>query len=387
MLILQFAEIYHTQINKRVYTVKFGSHTIVTNLDSVAKTGAAKAYDIFTEFTLTANKIYVNGVLITGAISSSRLVIDFYKNIENPKISGLILIRGNCAIADNCNQCYDMRCATCNYLTSICTSCILGSTVVNKLCACNANTFWVNASRSCIVCDNLCGGCVSQGAFLCTTCPGTYALISNVCLRACPYGFSSPCSSISTQVLNVNFNNLFLGTYEIFRTGTNAATYYFFNSPETTSDPVPAKSRGLYFSGGRYLETSTTVYISLNFSLGIWVRVLAGSKDILSRNPNNSLSISNTGVMSLRLETHLEVAITLTTAALNPSNTAWAYISYIVSFNTVSLITTITPSLNASPLASTTSSGYIFRDILSNTIILGKKGVDSYIGFIYQFDL
>lgn len=384
VIILQFSEIYFVTTNSRVFSVRLGSLTLRTNMDLVALVGGKQAYDIFTEFTLTAGVVRVNGNIVTGAMVSGRLVIDLVPTKENAKISSLILVRGNCYVADNCNQCYDTRCSVCNSVTAICTTCIAGATAVNGVCGCNANAFWVSASRTCTVCDNLCGACVSAGAFLCTACQGTNVLISNVCLRACPYGFTSPCVSVSTQVINTNFDNFFYGTYGLFRTALTSSTYHFFNSPES-SDPEPAKNRGLYFSGGDYLETISSVYISLNFSLGMWVRVLSGS--IMSRSPNNRISISNTGAMTVILEGTGENTISRTTLSINPSIIAWAYISYISTYNPTTMTTTITSYLNKNAITSMAVTGVIYRDALSNTIILGKNGASNFNGFIYQFSL
>lgn len=239
-----------------------------SSLDVFAVAGVRNAHDIFQEFTFASGVISIAGNPITGAIVSGRLVVDFIPITQNPKLSALILISGNCYVADNCNQCYDTKCSVCNSLTATCTTCIGNATPNNGVCNCNANAFWVVGTRTCVICDNLCGGCVSAGAFLCTLCPGANRLVTSVCLRSCPYGFASPCVSVSSQVINTNFDNLFLGAYGLFRTATSSTLYHFFNTPETI-DPIPAKNRGLYFAGGDYLETSSSVYFSLNFSLGM----------------------------------------------------------------------------------------------------------------------
>ncbi|CAG9312421.1 unnamed protein product [Blepharisma stoltei] len=385
VLILQFAEIYYTNTNKRVFTVKIGSYAVATNLDLVASAGALTAYDIFTTFTLSSETVSIGGNAITGAYSSGKLVIRFYKNIENPKISGVILVSGDCSVADYCNMCYQVRCMVCNVAALTCTTCIANASPVSGVCQCNAGTYWVTPSRTCVFCDNLCISCSSDN-FICATCSGTNVLVSSVCLRACPYGFGTSCASVSTAVIDQNFVDYFYGAYGLFRTGTSSSSYYFFNSPEAV-DPIPAKNRGLYFSGGSYLQTTSTVYISLNFSIGMWVWILSGSGDILTNSSGYKIAISALGIMTIVLESKTESTTTITTVALNPSNSAWVYMSFIISFSSSTTSTTIVPYLNNSPQTSATSSGYIYRDAVNNVLILGKSSSSNYLGYIYQFTL
>ncbi|CAG9335958.1 unnamed protein product [Blepharisma stoltei] len=385
VLILQFSEIYFTQTGKRKFTVKIGSYVVYSNLDIVAASSYNAAFDLFTEFTLTSGSVYIGGNLISGAFSGGILNVRFTPSLELAKIAGILLIRGNCAIADNCNQCYTDRCAVCNNPTLTCATCIANAQAVSGACQCSSNAYWVYATRTCEKCDNLCNVCSGSMNFLCTTCVSPNVLVSSVCLRACPYGFGSPCTSVSTAVIDQSFANYFLGTYGPFKTGTSSSSYQFFNTPETV-DPIPAKGRGLYFSSGMYLQSSA-VYISLNFSIGFWVWILSGSGDILANSSGYKITISANGVLTIILENRLEATTTVTTAALNPSNSAWVYISFATSFSSSTLSTTIVPYLNNSPKTSITTNQYIYRDATNNAIILGKSSSSNFLGYIYQFTL
>ncbi|CAG9310521.1 MLEC_2 [Blepharisma stoltei] len=385
VIILQFAEIYFTTTNSRVFTIKIGNYVVKSSLDLVAQAGPKNACDLFVQFTLTSGVVYINGSSVTGAYSSGKLVLDFYRITENPKISGIILVKGDCSVADNCNMCYDLKCIACNSSTVTCTACIANATPVSGVCKCNANAIYVTASNTCVICDDLCGSCISSTPFLCNSCPSPYYLVSSVCLRACPYGFTSPCVAVSTIVIDTNFATYFYGTYGLFKTGTSGSSYYFFNSPESAADPIPVKNRGLYFSGGTYLETISAVYFSLNFSLGIWVWIIPGSGNIMTHSSGYRIIITETGVLKITLENQLEAALLVTTNSLSPANSAWVYLSYVISFASPS--TTIRPYLNNAAQTSATQSGYIYRDPVSNTIILGKSSASNFNGYIYQFQL
>ncbi|CAG9312389.1 unnamed protein product [Blepharisma stoltei] len=385
VLILQYVETWFTTANARVFTIKIGDYTVLSNLDLFALFGRNNAHDIFIEFTLSAGNVYIGGNLISGAFSAGILNFRMIQVIQAPEISGFILIKGNCAVADHCNMCYKQRCATCNEGDLSCATCIDNAHIVDGDCQCNSNAYWAYSTRSCEKCDNLCNVCSGSANFLCTTCVSPNVLVSSVCLRACPYGFGS-CTIVSMAVIEQNFANLFVGTYGIFRVGSNPSTFYFFNSPEA-DDPIPAKSRGLYFYGAQYLQTSSSIYISLNFSIGFWVWILSGSGDIMANSPGGKITISALGVMTIVLESRFEATATITTVALNPSNSNWIYISFITSFSPSTITTTIVPYLNNSPKTPTTISQYIYRDGANNVIILGKSSSSTFLGYIYWFTL
>ncbi|CAG9335952.1 unnamed protein product [Blepharisma stoltei] len=384
VLILQFAEIYYTTINSRVFTVKVGDYIVLSNLDLFALAGFNSAYDLFVEFTLSSGSVYISGNLISNAYSSGNLIVRLHPVIQAPKISGIILMRGSCATNDYCNMCYQQICVTCDSINLACISCITNAQAVSGACQCSPNAYWVSSTKTCEKCDNLCSDCSGSLNFICTTCVSPNVLVSNICLRECPYGFGS-CTPISTPVIDQNFANYFYGAYGLFTTGTSSSRCYFFTSPEAV-DPLPAKNRGLYFYGGSYLQSSS-VYVSFNFSLGIWVWILPGSGDILGNSPNNKIAISANGALTIILENRLEATTPITTAALNPSNSGWVYISFVASFSSSTISTTIVPYLNNSPQTSITTTQYIYRDAAGNSIYLGQNSLSKFVGYIYQFTL
>ncbi|CAG9335946.1 unnamed protein product [Blepharisma stoltei] len=322
--------------------------------------------------------------LISNAYSSGNLIVSLHPVIQAPKISGIILMRGSCATNDYCNMCYQQLCVTCDEANLICISCIANAEPIGGVCQCSPNAYWVSSTKTCEKCDNLCSDCSGSLNFICTTCVSPNILVSNICLRECPYGFGS-CTPISTPVIDQNFANYFYGAYGLFTTGTSSSSCYFFTSPEAV-DPLPAKNRGLYFYGGSYLQTSS-VYISFNFSLEIWIWILPGSGDILGNSPNNKIAISANGALTIILENRLEATTPITTAALNSSGTGWAYIAFVVSFSSSTISTTIVPYLNNSPQTSITTTDYIYRDAAGNSIYLGQNSSSKFIGYIYQFTL
>ena len=153
-----------------------------------------------------------------------------------------------CVDTLNCNQCYFAPCSTCNgYIFNGCLKCT------------NNETAPFCCGLYCRNCDNI---------SMCTVCQQNYYLYENVCLPNAPYGGLIP---LSSPIANIQLNTPFAGLYGIFKGGYDAAAYNFFNNPET-SDPFPAKNRGLYFNTASFLASQNGYYFPHIFTIGLLIK-------------------------------------------------------------------------------------------------------------------
>ncbi|CAG9321670.1 unnamed protein product [Blepharisma stoltei] len=282
-----------------------------------------------------------------------------------------------CRSTLTCRLCKQKECLSCVDFTGDCSSCITNASLNNGSCACNSNSIWIQSSATCEICDIICSSCAGSYYFECTACIATKILVGTVCLHQCPTGFSSSgCTSTSSPVVDASLYDNFQGNYGIFNVGANPSTYYFSNSPEA-DDPIPAVSRGLYFSSGKFLESSVSLSLSSSFSLGFWILVESAG-DILEK--QSSFTMSSNGQTTITLQSPLQVVSTATASAL--TFTGWGYISISVKYlNGGSTITNYINNIAGTPISSTSK---IFRDALSSALILGKSSSSSsFSGFLY----
>jgi len=97
VLVLKFSEVYFNNKNEKVFDFKFGDETILENIDIYSKVGKNNAYDEFIEFELKNKKIYVEGKQLKNGYDEDNKTIKITfvkKDIDNPKVNALLLIRG-----------------------------------------------------------------------------------------------------------------------------------------------------------------------------------------------------------------------------------------------------------------------------------------------------
>ena len=59
VLVLKFSEVYFNSPGEKVFNVKIGKETVISEIDIYAKVGKARAYDEFIEFEFKDNRIYL----------------------------------------------------------------------------------------------------------------------------------------------------------------------------------------------------------------------------------------------------------------------------------------------------------------------------------------
>ncbi|CAG9321664.1 unnamed protein product [Blepharisma stoltei] len=295
-----------------------------------------------------------------------------------------------CVRNGDCSMSVDLLCAAeIGFQPSECTSCVAGATGAGTTCACLQNYVYDSSSKTCKCdtnlypcgrCDSLCTSCLNYNYFTCSSCTGSGVYLNQVCLNECPYGLfsNSDCASKTSPVIDQWFNGDFQGSYGIFRTAQSDSNYYFFNSPETL-DPVPAYNRGLYFSNGKFLDTTTPIYLSSWFTMGLWIYTIDDG-DVIYKIGTFTLS-SNLKVNAVL--TTFKGSSTLVTTPINFSG--WCHIAFSMEY--------VDDSAKArfylnSDIKNTISTQYaLFRDNSSQTLLLGKSQTSSFVGFIYAFTL
>ncbi|CAG9335174.1 unnamed protein product [Blepharisma stoltei] len=288
-----------------------------------------------------------------------------------------------CRNSDTCRLCKTKECATCTAFSGAnsCLTCITNAVSDGAGgCKCADNAFWVSSSQSCEICDNFCSTCLKTAYFECSACSGTNFLIGTVCFSRCPYGFGSPCSPVSTAVIDLSFDGDFLGQYGLFVTGTDFVSFQFFNNPEAL-DPIPAYKRGLFFDGSKHLSTWTNPQLFHSFSLGAWIYVIIdGSwmqKSIL-------INYSSLGSFTIRLQLWNNTNIPVTLSSSGLLNT-WKYLS-VTSIYYLGQ-TTLAIYMNGAALSSLLVPDRIFRDSATSTITIGKSSTSGFVGFVRSFQM
>ena len=97
VLILKFSEVYFNNKGEKIFDFKIGDRTILEGIDIFEKVGKNNAYDEFIEFELKNNKIYIEGKEANNGYDTdnNKLKLIFVKKeADNPKINGLLIVRG-----------------------------------------------------------------------------------------------------------------------------------------------------------------------------------------------------------------------------------------------------------------------------------------------------
>lgn len=217
-----------TAVSGRRAQILIETVSFLASLDIVARVGTCRALDIYIPIVVSGSRtmVAVNGAAAILMPTANKVTLNFNGINGNPLASFVILVRGACSNANSCNMCDDALCLICVESTRTCSSCKSDSAAVSGKCACNTGYLYDTITMTCQICDSLCSTCAGASYFTCTTC-STSTNLSNICLRGCPYGFGS-CVSVSTAVINVNFNQNFQETYGIFTTGSTSTNYRFF---------------------------------------------------------------------------------------------------------------------------------------------------------------
>ncbi|CAG9335203.1 unnamed protein product [Blepharisma stoltei] len=256
-----------------------------------------------------------------------------------------------CIRSTDCSICYATDCLTCDgYSAGMCTKCKTG---ILPYC-----------------CDWLADSCKSTWDS--SGCATGKVLIDGICLYATPDGSSD----YSVPIISVDFTTDFAGVYDPLITSTSASSYNYWNSPEST-DPLPAKMRGLYFIPDTYLVAP--INLCHTFSVLMWVYPISGTYVWFT---GNKILIHSNGAIDVTFERSNGTSISAS-ASLSINTHQWNCISYSVQYF-YNGISTITPYIDALPEHPTTIDDCVFRPHSGGSLYLGSS---DFYGFISYFQL
>lgn len=270
--------------------------------------------------------------------------------------------RVNCWTGNICSACAFKQCYPCNGFDSDdCAGCSNGETA--PYC-----------------CDVYCISCVSLTE--CSICADGKSLIDGICLEGLPYGLTDYSTEYPVEIISAVFDELQFGDYNGLDCGADSTTFYPFDDGES-DDPIPSKSRGVYFNGNSFLQYSELVILSYSFTVSILIRPddivdysilsIADYLYINSMDPIIKLNLLQyTGTSSIQ---------EYSWGGLYADN-SWVYLTIVVS---VSSTDTWVDFYMNSDLYSSFNSG-IFR-MPSLTIKLGLGDQSNFSGFIYSVQI
>ena len=272
-----------------------------------------------------------------------------------------------CTRWGTCSYCSDILCDSCDSFVDSCTA-IDWDPCIDPMSLSMSNS-------SC--CSLNCGECYGDQYYECSACRPPLFLLAQVCVKACPLGFTTKnqaCIPISNYVLNMTLDTL-NGTFtfedNVTLTSGNNTSFY---SILAINDPIPSFGRGYYFTNTSIMRTNP-INISYNFTLAFWIKIL--SPGIIYTKSLTQLTTNvNHTVVSIGNSIHSN----FTPVQLNK----WTII-------TLQAVTIINGKFNIS-LAfppSNYTSYYITTTILNDTlseIIFGNYS-NSFVGFLWRFQL
>ena len=85
---------YFSKSGMRIFDVKVGDKTIISNLDVVQKAGGKHAaYEAYIQLDVKKDGVYIGGSKVLRAIENNKLKVSFVKGAaDNPIINGIILV-------------------------------------------------------------------------------------------------------------------------------------------------------------------------------------------------------------------------------------------------------------------------------------------------------
>ena len=259
-----------------------------------------------------------------------------------------------------CSVCYSTSCATCTgFGYSFCDSCVDS---VNHI------------APNCVLGLHCTAG---SGVFSCTSCSSGYTLVDGLCLVQ-PYGYIA---GATAAVVDMNFNTFAKFYGGIFQSGSNDATWGPFQSPEV-DDPIPAKSRGLYFDGvAMFLVSNTILALNYKSSIAMWVYPKGGA--MLLCNNMFSFYRMNAGIYI----SNPDGSWFSYTYDINYENDSWIFKAYTLDFVSDTFTLTYTEGTTATKALSV--NGYAFYDYPS-VMYIGQyltQSYNHYQGFIYSITI
>ncbi|OMJ71350.1 hypothetical protein SteCoe_30454 [Stentor coeruleus] len=287
-----------------------------------------------------------------------------------------------CIRGTTCSVSYDPLCSTYTDY-EVCTTCKIYSSVINSKCTCNTHFTLQSSSETC--CNAYCSSCSSDPVF-CTTCLS--GSISGYCLESCPTLYISSdgglCSENDSD-MKIIWNFEVTGNY-IYDTSAdpimsiiNPSNLIPTLSPDlTSSDPVPGKTRGLYFNLQK-LKTESNFLMSPNHYWILWFNPTVIKTAYLLYKSSSGFMVSNELNYVRTKYTLIKGSILQVDCAITYASNLWfmLYISMTVTAKYVDLKCSINGGTSSGLISSADN---YFADISEQLSITQND----FVGWIYE---
>ena len=359
----------------------------------------------------------------------------FSNGICVPCVSGC----SSCRNSNDCNVCVNSLCSGCDYY-STCTTCVVGSELVNGICQCSAGYYFDPTAQTCSACYQSCSVCYGPTLnecscgdnsyfdgdecqctagftmvdsvclacdYRCLTCSGDtyYAcqscsayLLETVCLPLCPVGYivvENRCVQeiIGSLALKFSFNSLQTVFHDEIYGLTALSAGNNSYSDLVSSDPIPAYQRGIYFTGNISClslphSDKDILLLGIRFFIAIWVNPYSSNCTFLQyqdADGNTVLSMNLaylyvTGMIKVDLQSYNYSSIT----PLQPSQ--WNHILLALTY---AKYASLQVYINSCPTQSLFLSSAPFIDNINNVLTIGADRYlsEHFKGFVYAFEL
>ena len=312
---------------------------------------------------------YQNSACGTGGVGTCLMNCEFNQYYDGTSCESCDSgCTSGCVQGGGCSFCASPNCLVCSgFGAGDCTS------TSNSTCG----VVWVDGTyNNC--CNGACESCDGPFDYSCTVCAAGKLVLGSICVSECPdqtYQYGMSCQAGNDPVADFTFDTIY-AVYQDTLHGMNLTTGNSTNIyPELLpSDPIPATSRGLYFTLTSYM-TSTPVHLSTNFTIIFWIKHKTGG--ILLK--KNTLQITTGSTIS--------VGITGTSKFVSPgydSSYEWTQTALTVWNGKDSTIYGLISTLEEKTYSYHGS--YDFFIDSPSSITLGDAS-NSFIGFIYRFQV
>ena len=219
-----------------------------------------------------------------------------------------------------------------------------------------------------VECYRFCLTCETSSPYKCLTCPSHLTPINSHCIYK-PYNWDQGQDLPSVSLTFETFEQYYGG---LFQSGYNSATYAPFHYPED-DDPIPMKSRGLYFTNTSKLKSISDISMYYENTFLIWAKPQGAGFNFWN---SPSILLYSDAHSSLLL-TDSETWTRFNSIEKKSGISGWNFYAFVHSYADYTFESKV--YLNGNLLTKYNKKGYLLYDIRTTVWILGE-------GFLYSLN-
>ena len=293
--------------------------------------------------------------------------------------------------AGTCSVCVS-ACLTCAS-AAVCLTCKANANLMGPNCICSSGFY--GPPDHCQPCSLHCQACSASACSICTT--GFY-LLSGLCTSLCPSGYTlsgSSCIGTNQVVLDLTFDTITSRAAGSSGTAAlNGASLAYWPPAFESTDPLPSKHRGYFFSGTQYLQLPPCIdafgpilTLSPWISFSIWLRPQgSGPRTLYSK--ASVLSLKLTG--SQYIEMQGGVPSTSRILCIPLTVDSWTFLVLTIDMEVSSWQSTVSCYVDAVLVTTDVLPNFYLLDEaigFGQTIGSSTLFSDFYIGFLWAFSV